>query len=392
MPKAVLGKGPSKRNDGTWVQNYYDAEGLRKQATGKTAGEAQKKAESKIRVSHTPELGERHRSLTVGAYVDAYIEASAKGRDGKTPLTGDTLRSYRLYADRYIKPAIGDKELTALRRRDVERFRDELIATGGNRTTLNKPLTLLNMVLNYAVIAELIPSNLCKGIKVEQDWSARQEQLEDRIPSIGEIQTLDQTALACYQSDRPAIAKAFRRYYPLYLLLRLTGMRFSECIGLQWGDFDKGWGMVQIRRRVSVPKEGQSQEDRVGRNKSKHSRRTVPLPSEIVSVLKEWKLACPSTPEGWVFPTSNGTVLNYHNVREKFWIPLLRRAELKNINLHSLRHFYASNLMRKGLVKQASQFLGHSSVAFTMDVYGHLLPDDKEMMDAVRSAVVSGMS
>lgn len=391
MPKAALGKGPSLRSDGTWVQNYYDAEGLRKQATGKTAAEAQTKAKDKITVSHTPMLAERRRGLTVGDYVSAYIDASAAGRDGKVPLTGDTLRSYKLYADNYIIPALGKIELRQLKRADVEKFRHDLIQRGGNRTTLNKPLTLLNMVLNYAVKAEVIPVNPGKGVRIEQDWSARQDHLEERIPSISEMQQLDATALACYRSDNQAIATAYQRYYPLYLILRLTGMRFSECIGLRWEDFDKDYERVQIRRRVSVPKEGMAQEDRVGRNKSKHSRRTVPLPHEIGAALKEWRQHCPHTPEGWLFPTRNGTVMNYHNVRDKFWIPLLRRADLKHINLHSLRHFYASNLMRKGLAKQASQFLGHSSVAFTMDVYGHLLPDDREMLDAVRAAVTTGM-
>lgn len=382
---------PSLRKDKKWVQNLYLADGKRVQVYGDTAAEVVKKAESRLANSHNPLLADRKEELTVGEYVDIYIDASERGRDGERALTHETIRSYRLYAKNYIRPAIGDIALRSLRRRDVEKMRDDLIAAGGNRTTANKPLTLLNMALNYAVRAEIIPSNLCKGVRVTQDWSEQQDRMEDRVPTLAEMRALEGAARASYGANEYNLHRAYRRYYPLFLLLRSTGMRFSECIGLQWDDFDADWGKVHIRRKVSTPKEGLPQEERVGRNKSKHSRRSVPLPPDLEPILKTWKAECPATPEGWLFATKNGTVMNYHNVREKFWLPLLKRAGVTGLTLHGLRHFYASTLMRKGLAKQASQYLGHSSVAFTMDVYGHLLPDDKEMMDAVRDTVLSGM-
>jgi integrase len=382
---------PSLRKDKKWVQNLYLADGKRVQVYGDTAADVVARAEARLAVSHNPVLAERKTELTVGEYVDAYIDVSARGRDGERALTHETIRSYRLYANNYIKPAIGSIPIRELKRHHVEKMRDDMIAAGGNRSTMNKPLTLLNMVINYAVRAEIIPANLCKGVRVAQDWSERQDHMEERVPTLTEMRALEAAARASYGASDPMVSKAYRRYYPLFLILRSTGMRFSECVGLQWDDFDANWEKVNIRRKVSVPKEGLSQEDRIGRNKSKHSRRTVPLPPDLGPILETWKKECTPTPEGWVFPTKRGTVLNYHNAREKFWLPLLRRAGVTGLTLHGLRHFYASTLMRKGLAKQASQYLGHSSVAFTMDVYGHLLPDDKEMMDAVRDTVLAGM-
>lgn len=380
-----------------WVQDYYDAHGKRRQATGASAAEAAQKALDKIALSHeqapdtAPKPEKKKKEITVSDVLDQYIDACARGRDGKVPLTHDTIRSYRQRVDKWIKPELGDIPVKSLRRVRIEQFRDDLLATGGNRTTLNKPLTMLNMALNHAVHKEVIPANPGYGIAIAQDWDAVAEFQEAKIPSLADMRTLEETAHACYTSDKPMVWRAYRRYYPLFLILRLTGMRISECLGLQWDDFDKDFTTVKVQRRVSVPREGLTQEERIGRNKSKNSRREIPLPAEIVPVLKTWKGECLETERGWLFPTCHGNPASYANVWGKFWLPLVKRAGLEDFTMHGLRHFYASSLMRKGLVKQASMYLGHSSVAFTMDVYGHLIPKDAEMIRAVTSALTEGM-
>ncbi|WNL50666.1 integrase [Ruegeria phage RpAliso] len=401
--KAGLSGNPSRREKNGkeyWVQNYKDEEGKRKQATGATASEAITKAENRVKLSTNSEVkriakGEKNlpksEKMTVGEFVDLYIDLSEKGRDGDTPLVESTIKAYRNYANNWVKPVLGNIKLTKLTRKHVEDFRDELLYKGKNRVTINKALNQLNMALNYAVKAELIPSNPGHGIRVQIDWSEIQDQYEDRIPSHEDMRQLEETAKLCYRSEEYNIHLAYRRYYPLFLLLRTTGMRFSECIGLQWDDFDDAMTMVKIRRRVSVPKKGMPQEDRIGRNKSKNSRRDVPVPEQVVPVLKRWKETCPETEKGWVFPTKNGNPINYSNAHDKFWLPLIKRAGIAHFSMHGLRHYYASVLIRKGHIKYASLNLGHSSVSFTMDVYSHLIPKDEEMMDAVRHTVLDGM-
>jgi site-specific recombinase XerD len=47
--------------------------------------------------------------------------------------------------------------------------------------------------------------------------------------------------------------------------------------------------------------------------------------------------------------------------------------------MHQLRHHYASSLIRGGVdIKRVQSYLGHHSAAFTLDVYGHLMPNDEE--------------
>jgi integrase len=69
---------------------------------------------------------------------------------------------------------------------------------------------------------------------------------------------------------------------------------------------------------------------------------------------------------------------------------LASRVGLAGVRLHDLRHFWASELLRRNVhPKIVSEGLGHSSVAFTMDVYAHLLPTMQEQASAAIEAALS---
>jgi len=98
-------------------------------------------------------------------------------------------------------------------------------------------------------------------------------------------------------------------------------------------------------------------------------------------------LQCPKG-TGLVFPAVSGTAVALHNNTVRAFIAAVRAVgivdkdgEPKYSGLHSLRHFYASWCInppeRGGLglaPKVVQELLGHSSIAMTMDTYGHLFP------------------
>lgn len=68
-----------------------------------------------------------------------------------------------------------------------------------------------------------------------------------------------------------------------------------------------------------------------------------------------------------------------------YFKPLLRSAELPAIRLYDLRHTAATISLIAGVSpKIISEQLGHASVAFTLDVYSHILP---HMQDAAAEKV-----
>ncbi len=79
-----------------------------------------------------------------------------------------------------------------------------------------------------------------------------------------------------------------------------------------------------------------------------------------------------------VFTKENGAQLQPERVSDLF-IRLARAAALPRIPLHGLRHTYASLALSKGVnAAIVSRRLGHASVAFTLDVYTHVLPQVDE--------------
>jgi integrase len=99
------------------------------------------------------------------------------------------------------------------------------------------------------------------------------------------------------------------------------------------------------------------------------------LSAEDQAVVEE---AGASTADRWVFPDTVGRVLDVDAFRRRVFGPLLTAAKLRHIRIHDLRHTYASLLIAAGKeLHYTQQQLGHHSPAFTLAVYGHLLPRDR---------------
>lgn len=85
-------------------------------------------------------------------------------------------------------------------------------------------------------------------------------------------------------------------------------------------------------------------------------------------------LGIPSSQANFVFGHPDGTPRTPSTVTQQFR-RIASRAGLSGVRLHDLRHTHASLMLQQGTdIKTISARLGHSSVAFTMDTYAHLLP------------------
>jgi integrase len=87
-----------------------------------------------------------------------------------------------------------------------------------------------------------------------------------------------------------------------------------------------------------------------------------------------------------VFTGDKGGPCNRAAFNSKTWVPARRRAGIPDraeveggAGMHQLRYHFASLLLRGGVdIKRVQEWLGHHSAAFTLDIYGHLMPDDHE--------------
>src|SRR5262249_38258330 len=167
---------------------------------------------------------------------------------------------------------------------------------------------------------------------------------------------------------------------PLILTAIFTGLRASELRGLRWVDVDLKKAVLHVTQRAD-------KFNTIGKPKSASGNRDVPLPPHLLNTLRAWKLQCPRGELGLAFPTRSGTIHSLANIVQRGFMPaqmaagVVKGGTAKYPGLHALRHFYASWCINRvedgglGLPAKVVQHrLGHSSIAITSDVYGHLFP------------------
>ncbi|MBC7542219.1 MAG: site-specific integrase [Candidatus Sericytochromatia bacterium] len=93
----------------------------------------------------------------------------------------------------------------------------------------------------------------------------------------------------------------------------------------------------------------------------------------------------------FVFSDTRGGLLRKSNLVRRSFQPLLEKAGLPRFRFHDLRHTHASFLLREGTSpKVVQEFLGHSRIDLTMDVYSHTLPTMQGEAAAKWDAALSG--
>ncbi len=79
-----------------------------------------------------------------------------------------------------------------------------------------------------------------------------------------------------------------------------------------------------------------------------------------------------------VFGNVDGAAMDPGTLTHNF-ARIAQRAGLPGTRFHNLRHTFASLMLLAGIhPKVVSEMLGHSSVAFTLDVYSHVVPGLQE--------------
>ena len=95
-------------------------------------------------------------------------------------------------------------------------------------------------------------------------------------------------------------------------------------------------------------------------------------------------------PDNVVFSHDGARPLDHSNVRRDF-LKALDRAGLKHVTIHSLRHFFASNMLASGCsIKFLQHALGHASASMTLNVYSHLIPESGAEAVSRFDALVGG--
>jgi integrase len=317
-------------------------------------------------------------------------EAGAKWiADAQDRLEAATVESYRQHLAHHIIPYIGTVKLSQLTVPLVREFMDKLRVDKRSPDMVKRVVGDLGSILADAQERGWVSQNVVRSLshrKKRRDAERRHKhklKVGVDIPSPAEIKSI--------------VVHLQGRWRPLLLTAIFSGLRASELRGLVWEDLDFKRAELHVRRRAD-------KFNVLGKPKSASGQRTVPMPPILTNSLRAWKLTCPKSSEGLVFPSRAGQIEYHSTIVTRGLAPVQIAAgvvtkdrKAKYTGLHSLRHFYASWCINRkedgglGLpLKVVQHRLGHSTIQMTADIYGHLFPngDDGAELAAAERALL----
>jgi len=306
-------------------------------------------------------------SVTVAKACDDWIStAENNGRER------GTIKSYREVANLHIKPLLGSEKLSRLTMPKVEAFADSLKATRSHAMA-SKAVRALSMIITEAMRRGLVAQNVARGVTVRRSGREKKRVI---IPPIEHLRALLAAA------DRGANEDP--RMPVLTRVAMLAGLRSSELRGLTWDGIDLKGGSITVSQRADRWNE-------IGVPKSEAGTRTIPIGPALVSALRAWKLKCPPSDLGLVFPNGRKHPMTQHSIIDCF-LALQVAAQVAvdsrkrdgegaiiwkpRYGLHALRHAAASAWIKQGIdLKRLQVWIGHANIQLTLDTYGHLITD-----------------
>jgi len=339
--------GAIRKRGKQYAIQYYDAAGRRRWETiGPNLHEARRvlaermweRRNGKFRLNRQPITMKEFAAKWDVDYVTVQIRL---GR-----MKESSAESCRSRSRLHIVPFFGQMRLDEITLPDVREFMKALLAKELSPKTVLNAMVVLKEMFKHAVQWGYLDVNPAQYAE-----RPRAEDQEMQILTPPEIRRLLDAA------DEPVRT--------LLLCAVLTGMRRGELLGLRWEDIDLEGHRIFVRRALWRGK--------FVTPKSRRSRRTIDLAPTLRAALAKF----PSRFQGGlVFCSPDGEPINPDTFAQRDWARALRRAELRRIRFHDLRHTYASLLIAQGAhPKYIQAQLGHASIQTTLDRYGHLMPD-----------------
>lgn len=123
-------------------------------------------------------------------------------------------------------------------------------------------------------------------------------------------------------------------------------------------------------------------------------RREIPLTARCVVAPREHLQRGDRTATGWVFTSTRGTLLGYHNVR-RAWRSAVEGLAEPRPTFHDLRHTFGTRLVRAGVpLVDIGQLMGHSDLAVPQRYIAASVPDSQRswITQALEATSASGSS
>lgn len=355
------------------VLNIYE-NGKRKRkwiATGLDVKGNKRKAEQMLReVLQTYEPYKPSAEMLFSDYIRHWMELVVRKVDAVT------YQGYEVLVNAHILPYFDSThlKLCEINADILQSYFDEKATNGRTDgkgglapASLRRLKNPINQALKEAVKNGLLPHNPCQFVVLP-----KKERYEAQYYTAKQLQALFQAI----EGDPIA---------PLVQIAALYGLRRSEVLGLKWDSIDFDNGLLTIKHTVSKVTKAISKD----KTKTASSHRSFPLTENAIAIFKEARqqesenriqFGKEYNANEYIFKWPNGTPFAPDYVSQHFRL-LLERHQLPLIRFHDLRHSCASLLLNSGFtLKDVQEWMGHSDITMTANIYGHLDSARKQTM------------
>ncbi len=266
----------------------------------------------------------------------------------------------------HILPELGKYRLDEITKSMMKKLVIKMVEEGRAKDSIRLYVAALRVLYNQAIDDKVVSESPTKGLGKFYRQAKRKHEDIDPLSEEESLLVLEKTL------------EWEKKHYLLFLCALHTGMRSGELAGIQWTDIDWNGKFLEVRRAINRFGE-------VSSVKTKSGRRRVDLSDHLLETLSDYrrqqqeeamKEGRNEIPE-WVFANRFGSFMSIKNVKTRNFKRVLKKAGLRSIRFHDLRHTFASQLLSRGAnILYVSQQLGHADPSITLRIYAKWIPTE----------------
>lgn len=391
MARRLKGEGSvffdKKNNRYRWRGTYVDGNGIKKSKDIYGCKEQDVICKRDKFLATLDDTYSSKKNFTVKEWIADWLETYVK------PTVEES--TYKIYKEKldYVVDNIGNQKLANITSRRIQEMLNSLRVCGGKNeqslaaSTVNNVRNIFKRCLEKALDDGLIPNNPAKKTKPLRNDKKRDIIILDEKEANRFINAAYEGKYIYTGVHNPKLLNYNEGTYYLIkcygLLIDLalgTGMRIGELIGLQWADISYKNKNVNVKQQIAA----NAPKDRFDDPKTANSVRTIAIGDEMLKKLRDFReyqkqyagnLGDQFRSSNLVFTNTFGSPVDYHNFYNRYYRKLVTYTGVNpKFSIHGMRHTHASILLQHGVSLQVvSTRLGHSSAAFTLKTYIHLV-------------------
>lgn len=274
---------------------------------------------------------------------------------------------------------LGWVQLANVTTEDIQKMINDLAKTKAY-STVKKHYEFVKGVFEYAYHSQKITFNPCAAVQLPIERNMKVKTKKAEILS-------QETTDKMYELNHTIKTSnnQFFKHLPVLLLILNTGMRIGEALALEWKDVNFECKTLTVNKTLTKAKERDSNGEVISKSKKTFSditktesgNRTIPLNDTAIGLLKqiqEYNERKGITSE-YIACTTEGGYVSERNILRTFK-SVLGVVGAEDYTIHSLRHTFASRLLKAGTeISVVSKLLGHADINTTYSTYIHVLED-----------------